>query len=72
MNDADNFKVDIITASIGAYSNWATDPWAVVASRLVDEGIVVTIAAGNDGEEGRYFLGMFAPTYIQWCGVLCS
>jgi hypothetical protein len=37
------YQADIITASIGDYSNWATNPWAIVASRLVDEGIVVTM-----------------------------
>ncbi|KAI1498894.1 subtilase [Biscogniauxia marginata] len=50
-----NDGVDIITASIGSPGGWATDAWAEVASRIVDEGIVVTIAAGNSGADGPFF-----------------
>ncbi|KAH7336342.1 subtilase [Rhexocercosporidium sp. MPI-PUGE-AT-0058] len=50
-----NDGVDIITASIGGTSGWSTNAWAEVASRLVDEGVVVTIAAGNSGEAGPFF-----------------
>ncbi|KAK1999421.1 serine endopeptidase [Colletotrichum falcatum] len=46
--------VDIITASIGGLSGFPDNAWAVVASRLVDRGIVVTISAGNDGQAGAY------------------
>ncbi|KAJ9149758.1 Subtilisin-like protein [Pleurostoma richardsiae] len=49
--------VDIITSSIGVVDGWATNAWAEVASRLVDEGIVVTISAGNDGDSGPAYLG---------------
>lgn len=45
---------DVITASIGEDDGWSTGAWATVASRLVDEGVVVTIAAGNSGEEGPF------------------
>ncbi|KAI1780173.1 subtilisin-like protein [Hypoxylon cercidicola] len=45
-------EVDIVTASIGTPGGWSTQAWAEVASRLVDEGILVTIAAGNTGDEG--------------------
>lgn len=48
-------QVDIITASIGGYLNWSNNPWAVVADRLVDEGVVITIAAGNYGGYGPLF-----------------
>lgn len=47
--------VDIITSSIGGAGGWASDAWAVVASRIADQGVIVTIAAGNDGEEGPYY-----------------
>ncbi|OBR12831.1 Serin endopeptidase [Colletotrichum higginsianum IMI 349063] len=47
--------VDIITASIGGPSGWSTNAWAEVASRLVDEGVVVTIANGNSGAAGAFF-----------------
>ncbi|KAK2022798.1 subtilase [Colletotrichum zoysiae] len=50
-----NDGVDIITASIGGPSGWSTDAWAEVASRLVDEGIVVTISAGNSGANGAFY-----------------
>ncbi|OAA53497.1 serin endopeptidase [Niveomyces insectorum RCEF 264] len=46
---------DIITSSVGGAGGWATDAWATVASRLVKQGIVVTIAAGNNGDEGPFF-----------------
>lgn len=47
--------VDIITSSVGGVGGWSTDAWAVVASRIADQGIIVTIAAANDGIEGPYF-----------------
>ncbi|KAL0944808.1 serine endopeptidase [Colletotrichum truncatum] len=47
--------VDIITASIGGPSGWSTGAWAEVASRLVEEGVVVTIANGNSGAAGPFF-----------------
>ncbi|KAL8383440.1 hypothetical protein RB595_010573 [Gaeumannomyces hyphopodioides] len=46
---------DIITASIGRASGFADGAWATVASRIVGRGVVVTIAAGNDGEEGPMY-----------------
>ncbi|KAJ3956042.1 hypothetical protein N0V92_007407 [Colletotrichum tropicale] len=47
--------VDIITASIGGPSGWSTNSWAEVASRIVEEGVVVTIANGNSGAAGPFF-----------------
>ncbi|KAI0381948.1 subtilisin-like protein [Hypomontagnella monticulosa] len=47
--------VDIITASIGSPGGWSTHAWAEVASRLVDEGILVTISAGNSGDQGPVY-----------------
>ncbi|KAJ0314315.1 hypothetical protein Brms1b_006981 [Colletotrichum noveboracense] len=47
--------VDIITASIGGPSGWSTNAWAEVASRIVEEGVVVTIANGNSGAAGPFF-----------------
>ncbi|KAK1713976.1 serine endopeptidase [Colletotrichum lupini] len=46
--------VDIITSSIGGISGFTDNAWAVVATRLVDQGVVVTISAGNDGQAGAY------------------
>ncbi|KAH8586559.1 putative minor extracellular protease vpr [Bisporella sp. PMI_857] len=49
-----NDGADIITSSIGGLNGWTDNAWAVVASRLVDQGVVVTISAGNDGQAGPY------------------
>ncbi|OLN97913.1 Minor extracellular protease vpr 3 [Colletotrichum chlorophyti] len=46
--------VDIITSSIGGISGFADNAWAVVASRLVDEGVLITMSAGNDGQGGAF------------------
>jgi len=46
---------DIITASIGGPSGWSTNSWGTVASRLVEQGVVVTISAGNSGKEGPFY-----------------
>ncbi|ERS98380.1 hypothetical protein HMPREF1624_05164 [Sporothrix schenckii ATCC 58251] len=46
---------DIITCSVGGAGGWSTDAWATVASRIVEQGVVVTIAAGNNGFEGPFF-----------------
>ncbi|KAK2031947.1 serine endopeptidase [Colletotrichum zoysiae] len=46
---------DIITASIGRAHGFSDGPWATVASRIVEQGVIVTIAAGNDGEEGPFY-----------------
>ncbi|KAI9151410.1 Minor extracellular protease vpr [Paramyrothecium foliicola] len=46
---------DIITASIGRASGFSDGPWATVCSRAVDAGVVVTVAAGNDGESGPFY-----------------
>ncbi|ORY70252.1 peptidase S8/S53 domain-containing protein [Pseudomassariella vexata] len=45
---------DIITASLGETSGFTSNAWAVVASRMVEQGVVVTIAAGNDGQHGPF------------------
>ncbi|KAI5860841.1 peptidase S8/S53 domain-containing protein [Durotheca rogersii] len=53
--DAYNADVDIITASIGATNGFSDNPWALVASRIVDAGVVVTISAGNSGAAGPFW-----------------
>ncbi|POS73432.1 minor extracellular protease vpr [Diaporthe helianthi] len=45
---------DIISASVGEGGGFTTNAWAVVASRMVDQGVVVVIAAGNSGEDGPF------------------
>ncbi|TFK67380.1 subtilisin-like protease [Pluteus cervinus] len=46
---------DIITLSIGGADGWTETSSAVIASRIADTGIVVTIAAGNDGSSGSWY-----------------
>ncbi|CAK7222069.1 hypothetical protein SEUCBS140593_004772 [Sporothrix eucalyptigena] len=48
-------NADIITSSVGGAGGWSTDAWATVASRIVEQGVIVTIAAGNNGDEGPFF-----------------
>ncbi|WYZ33837.1 hypothetical protein EsH8_I_000113 [Colletotrichum jinshuiense] len=52
-----NDGMDVITASIGGRGGFANNPWAVVASRIASEGVVVTIGAGNSGGGGPYYAG---------------
>ncbi|KAF6811570.1 serine endopeptidase (subtilase), partial [Colletotrichum musicola] len=47
--------VDIITASVGSTGGWSNNAWALVADRIVQQGVVVTIAAGNSGDVGPFF-----------------
>ncbi|KAK7956323.1 serine endopeptidase [Apiospora aurea] len=46
---------DAITSSIGGPGGFTDGPWATVASRLIDKGVVVTIAAGNEGQQGPFY-----------------
>ncbi|GKT82230.1 subtilisin-like protease [Colletotrichum tofieldiae] len=47
--------MDVITASIGGRGGFANNAWAVVASRIAAQGVVVTIGAGNSGSGGPYY-----------------
>ncbi|KAJ0158061.1 Minor extracellular protease vpr [Colletotrichum tanaceti] len=51
---AEQDGVDIVNYSGGAIYGWDDEPSAVVASRLVDKGIVVIAAAGNNGLDGPF------------------
>ena len=53
--DAYGAGADVITASIGRPDGFTDNPWALVASRLVDRGVVVTISAGNEGYTGPFY-----------------
>lgn len=46
---------DIITASVGGPSGWSEDPWSVVVSRIVENGVPCTLAAGNDGASALFY-----------------
>jgi hypothetical protein len=45
----------IITASIGGSSGWSEEPWAVVVSRIVEQGVPCTVSAGNSGDIGLFY-----------------
>ncbi|KAG6026386.1 hypothetical protein E4U41_001278 [Claviceps citrina] len=45
---------NIVTASISHNGGWSEDPWSVMATRLTDKGIPVTISAGNEGDYGLF------------------
>ncbi|KXJ87151.1 peptidase S8/S53 domain-containing protein, partial [Microdochium bolleyi] len=44
----------IISASVGHDGGWPDDAWSLVAQRIVDAGVPVIVAAGNDGELGIF------------------
>ncbi|KAK7473104.1 hypothetical protein VKT23_001205 [Stygiomarasmius scandens] len=46
---------DILTLSLGNVNGWTENMVSVVASRIASKGVVVTIAAGNDGEFGSWY-----------------
>ncbi|EJD50489.1 subtilisin-like protease [Auricularia subglabra TFB-10046 SS5] len=48
-------KNDVITLSLGGADGWTTAASAVVASRIAQKGRVVTIAAGNSGDQGGWY-----------------
>lgn len=47
--------MNILTLSLGGGDGWTEGMSSVVASRIADEGKIVTIAAGNDGTFGSWF-----------------
>ncbi|KAG6112642.1 hypothetical protein E4U14_001966 [Claviceps sp. LM454 group G7] len=55
-NKAFEDGANIITASLGEPEGWSEGPWALTASRIVQHGVPVTVAAGNDGQNGLFFL----------------
>lgn len=54
-NKAYEDGADIITASVGGPSGWSEEPWSVAVSRIVENGVPCTIAAGNNGDEGLFY-----------------
>ncbi|KAG5974449.1 hypothetical protein E4U58_003065 [Claviceps cyperi] len=56
LNKAFEDGANIISASIVQAEGWSEDPWALAASRIVEHGVPVTNAAGNDGNSGLFFI----------------
>ncbi|KAG9050739.1 hypothetical protein FS837_002683 [Tulasnella sp. UAMH 9824] len=49
---------DIVTMSLGFPSvAWSEDTLGTIASRIAATGVVVTVAAGNDGQYGAFYVG---------------
>lgn len=46
---------NIITASLGGTSGWNEEAGSVVLSRLVAQGVIVTVSAGNSGDSGLFY-----------------
>lgn len=44
-----------MTISLGGVNGWADSSWNTIASRLVEEGIVVTASAANEGDQGPFW-----------------
>ncbi|ESK92042.1 hypothetical protein Moror_10326 [Moniliophthora roreri MCA 2997] len=47
---------DILSLSLGGSESWTESTTAVVASRIADSGIVVSVSAGNSGESGAWYI----------------
>ncbi|KAK8071264.1 subtilisin-like protein [Apiospora hydei] len=56
---AEKDGMDVITASISSSAGWADAAWAVVVSRVVEAGVIVTVSASNKGDNGA-FMGIAA------------
>ncbi|KAL9934851.1 hypothetical protein V8E36_006626 [Tilletia maclaganii] len=46
---------DVISISVGAPAGWTETPTARMASSIVKEGRIVSVASGNDGSVGMWF-----------------
>ncbi|KAF8125019.1 peptidase S8/S53 domain-containing protein [Mycena galopus ATCC 62051] len=50
-----NEEMNILTLSVGGPSGWTEGTASVVASRIAAQGRVVTVATGNNGEDGAWY-----------------
>ena len=46
--------VQIISMSLGGLDGWSEHPEVILASRVADRGVFMSIAAGNDGDDGLF------------------
>ncbi|GJN84461.1 hypothetical protein PLIIFM63780_008018 [Purpureocillium lilacinum] len=46
---------DIITCSLADNHGWSETPWSVVVSRIVEHGVMCTLAAANYGSQGALY-----------------
>jgi serine protease AprX len=67
--DALNIRVVNLSVATGVYESYLTDPLTVAAQRVVEAGVVVVAAAGNNGRDpsGRVrHGGITAPGNAPW------
>ncbi|KAF8210672.1 peptidase S8/S53 domain-containing protein [Mycena galopus ATCC 62051] len=50
-----SYQMNILTLSVGGPSGWTEGTASVVASRIAAQGRVVTVATGNNGEDGAWY-----------------
>ncbi|KAG0027455.1 hypothetical protein BGZ81_005628 [Podila clonocystis] len=46
--------MDVVNLSLGGASGWPEEPFAVACSAYIQKGMHISIANGNDGEEGLF------------------
>ncbi|KAG0332559.1 hypothetical protein BG000_009906 [Podila horticola] len=46
--------MDVVNLSLGGSSGWPEEPFAVACSAYIQKGMHISIANGNDGEEGLF------------------
>lgn len=51
--------------SIGSPGPWIDNPLGVLAARLVENGVVVVVSAGNDGNQGPFYSNSLASGLSQ-------
>jgi hypothetical protein len=44
----------IISLSLGGTNGWSEDPGTVIANRVAERGVFMSIAAGNEGDVGLF------------------
>ncbi len=67
IENKDKFNIDVINMSLGDFpiKSYKTDPWAQAAEKAWDAGMLVVVAAGNEGPgEGTISTPGIAPKVI--------
>ncbi|CAO3587522.1 unnamed protein product [Absidia cylindrospora] len=54
---------DVINLSLGGPNNWQEDASAMIANRIANAGVAVSIAAGNDGSKGAFYISSPSTGY---------
>ncbi|KAK7974455.1 hypothetical protein PG989_016303 [Apiospora arundinis] len=51
---AEKDGMDVITASFSSSAGWDDAAWPVIVSRVIEAGVIVTVSAGNTGDNGAF------------------